>query len=305
MKSPLVSVVMNCRNGERFVHEAIQSVLQQSMGDFELVFWDNRSTDSTAEIVKGIPDTRIRYILSDHDDSLGQARNRAFAEARGQWIAIIDSDDIWLPHFLESQLTELKESGASMIYSNATYFYPDGRERLCSWRPGTKVEVIDYQQLALDYDITISTVLLEQKILSELSYVFDPELTVSEETDLFIRIAHRYKVVFNPQVLARYRMHAESDTWRRSDEFIRDAEKISRNFEQAGLNPELVQNGIMESAYWTAAVSSWMMSKGADTRQYLQSMRKRQLRIPLLFCLSFFPYRLIAPFLRMAGKRVF
>ena len=80
---------MNCRNGERFVYEAIQSVLQQSMGDFELVFWDNRSTDSTAEIVKGIPDTRIRYFLSDYDDPLGQARNRAFAEARGQWIALL------------------------------------------------------------------------------------------------------------------------------------------------------------------------------------------------------------------------
>ena len=89
-------------------------------------------------------------------------------------------------------------------------------------------------------------------------------------------------------LLVRYRMHAESDTWRRADEFIRDAKKILLNFEQAGLNPELEQSGIMESAYWTAAVSSWMKSNGSGARQYLQSMRHSQLRILLLFCLSFF-----------------
>ena len=76
-KTPLVSVVMNCRNGERFVRETIDTVLQQTMSDLELVFWDNRSTDATAEIVKGYEDPRIRYLLSDSDDTLGRARNHA------------------------------------------------------------------------------------------------------------------------------------------------------------------------------------------------------------------------------------
>ena len=62
-KTPLVSVVMNCRNGERFVRETIDSLLEQTMDDWELVFWDNRSTDATAEIVHGYPDPRIRDFL--------------------------------------------------------------------------------------------------------------------------------------------------------------------------------------------------------------------------------------------------
>jgi len=294
---------MNCRNGEQFVREAIQSVLDQTMGDFELVFWDNRSTDSTAEIVKSIPDTRIRYLLSDSDDCLGQARNRAFSEATGQWIAIIDSDDIWSPHFLEAQLAGLKESGASMIYSHATSFYPDGRERPYAKRSGTKVEAIDYRDLALDYDICISTVLFKRQVLSGLSYIFDPELAVAEEADLFIRIAHQHPLAFNPETLARYRMHAESDTWRHADEFIRDGKKIAQNFEEVGIDTQLVRDGILESAYWTAAMSSWMKSDGTIARQHLQSMQHRQLRVPLLFCLSFLPYRLVSPILRAAGKR--
>ena len=287
------------------MREAIQSVLDQTMGDFELVFWDNRSTDSTAEIVKGIPDSRIRYLLSDIDDGLGQARNRAFAEASGQWIAIIDSDDIWAPHFLEAQFAGLKESGASMIYSNATSFYPDGRENVFSKRSRTRIEVVDYRELTLNYDICISTVLFERRVLSGLSYIFDPELKVAEEADLFIRIAHRHPVVFNPETLTRYRMHAESDTWKSADEFIRDAEKIMRNFDEVGIEPELVRDGFLEAAYWTAAMANWMGANGSVARNYIRSMRHHRLREPILFCLTYLPYRLVSPVLRMAGKRAF
>ena len=301
---PLVSVVMNCRNGEKFVREAIDSVLGQSIDDWELVFWDNRSTDSTAEIVKSCGDCRIRYFLSDSDDDLGQARNRALSHASGEWVAILDSDDVWHSNFLEKQLTLLKEVGASLIYSNAESFYPDGRKHLYSKRSDKSPVRIDYRALALDYDICISAVVFKRRILSELSYVIDPALKVAEEADLFIRIANRYPVVFNPEVLARYRMHAGSDTWRSSEDFIHDAKKIMANFEELGMDPGPVRDGILQAAYWTSAMSSWMKSDGGAARRYLRSMQERRIRGHVLFCLSFFPYGLVSPLLRLAGKRV-
>lgn len=303
MKSPLVSVVMNCRNGERFVLEAIQSVLDQTIGDFELVFWDNRSTDSTAEIVRGIQDPRIRYFLSDSDDSLGQARNRAFSEVSGEWVAILDSDDIWLPNFLEAQLAGLKETGASMIYSNATMFYPDGREILFTGRPATRIQEIDYKDLTLNYDIHVSATVFHHSVLEGLSFIWDPEMTVQEDKDLFIRIAHRHPVVFNPETLVRYRVHASSDTWRHGDDFIRDAEKLIINMKEAGIDPEFARDKILEHAYWLAAKASWMKSDGALTRHYLRSIPPPHVRFTILFYLSFLPYRMMAPIFRIAGKQ--
>ena len=302
-KTPLVSVVMNCRNGERFVRETIDTVQQQTMGDLELVFWDNRSTDATAEIVKSYEDPRIRYFLSDSDDTLGQARNRALAEATGRWIAFLDSDDLWNPDFLERQLSLLDKTGASMVYSNAFIFYPDGREDLNTRGRGSEVEEVDYRQLTLDYDICISATVFERRVLSELTYVVDPDLMAGEEADLFIRIASLRRTIFNPAVLARYRIHSTSDTWTNSENFIHDARKMMQNFGKLGLDTTGVRDGMLEAAYWTAAMSNWRKRDGKRARQHLRTMKGPRLRRYVLFCLTFLPYGLVSPLLRLAGKR--
>jgi len=302
-KTPLVSVVMNCRNGERFVRETIDTVMQQTMGDWELVFWDNRSTDATAGIVKSYGDPRIRYFLSDSDDTLGQARNRALAEATGKWIAFLDSDDLWNADFLERQLNLLEETGASLIYSNAISFFPDGREVLHTGGRGSRVEEVDYRQLAYEYDICISATVFAREVLSELTYVVDPELLAGEEADLFIRIASIRRAVFNPAVLSRYRVHSSSDTWINSENFIHDAKRMIKNFGELGMDTTPVRDGMLEAAYWTAAMSSWMKHDSQRARRHLREMRSKRPRQLILFCLTFFPYGLVSPLLRLAGKR--
>lgn len=279
--------------------------MQQTMTDWELVFWDNRSVDTTAQIVKSYNEPRIRYLLSDSDDTLGKARNRALAEARGKWVAFLDSDDIWYPEFLERQMNVLDQTGASMVYANAFSFYPDGREQLHSQRRGTQIKEIDYRELALDYDICISATVFERRVLSDLTYMVDPDLMAAEEADLFIRIASRHRTVFNPEVLARYRVHSSSDTWTNSENFIHDGKKIMKNFEEIGLDPSVVRDGILEVAYWTAAMSSWIKKDGTRAREHLRAMRSKPVRRLVLYCLTFVPYGSMAPLLRLAGKRAF
>ena len=104
---PLVSVIMNVRNGAAFLREALDSVLAQSFKDWELIVWDDCSTDDSAQIVSQYRDDRIRYFLSPEDTPLGRARDRAIRQARGEWLAFLDQDDVWLPHKLE------KADGAS------------------------------------------------------------------------------------------------------------------------------------------------------------------------------------------------
>src|SRR5450755_3635344 len=97
-----VSIIMNCLNGERFVREAIDSVYAQSYSDWEIVFWDNASTDKTGEIAQSY-DSRLRYFRADQTVPLGPARNLAIQRARGEWVGFVDYDDLSMPDRLTRQ----------------------------------------------------------------------------------------------------------------------------------------------------------------------------------------------------------
>src|SRR3972149_5927289 len=91
-RAPLVSVIMNCYNGARYLREALASVLVQTFTDWEIVFWDNQSADESAAIFKSYSDRRFRYFLAPEHTVLGRARNLAVEQARGEWIAFLDCD---------------------------------------------------------------------------------------------------------------------------------------------------------------------------------------------------------------------
>src|ERR1700722_18495568 len=124
---PMVSVIMNCLNGEKFVRQAIHSVYDQTYQDWEIIFWDNASTDGTAAIAKSFDDGRLRYFCSEHTVPLGKAREWAFSKAQGQWVAVLDHDDAFLPRRLERQLAEL--AGNDYVFSYSGYREIDERGR--------------------------------------------------------------------------------------------------------------------------------------------------------------------------------
>ena len=107
MKSKgLVSVIMNCHNGEAFLREAIQSVLKQKYKKWELIFWDNNSRDASAQIFKSYKDKRLKYYFRKKKVSLYESRNSAIKKAKGEFIAFLDQDDIWLPNKLFLQINK-------------------------------------------------------------------------------------------------------------------------------------------------------------------------------------------------------
>ena len=118
---PLVSIIMNVRNGAAFLREALDSVMAQTFADWELIVWDDCSTDDSANIVSQYHDDRIRYFLSPDETPLGTARDRAIRQARGEWLAFLDQDDVWLPHKLEQQMA-LIDDGVGIIYGRTVFF---------------------------------------------------------------------------------------------------------------------------------------------------------------------------------------
>lgn len=113
----LVSIIMPSWNTGRFIGESIQSVLDQTYPNWELIIVDDCSTDNTDEIVASFHDERIRYFHNENNSGAALTRNHALREARGEWIAFLDSDDLWTPEKLAHQLAFMKENGCVLSFT--------------------------------------------------------------------------------------------------------------------------------------------------------------------------------------------
>lgn len=113
-----VSILMNCFNGEAYLKEAVDSVLNQTYSDWELIFWDNQSTDRSAEIYKSYVDSRLKYYYAPRHTLLYEARNHALDHATGEFVAFLDVDDWWLPEKLDSQIELFSDADIGFVCSN-------------------------------------------------------------------------------------------------------------------------------------------------------------------------------------------
>ena len=115
----LVSIIMPSYNTGRFIKETIESVLAQSYSNWELILVDDCSKDDTdAVLSEYLADARIRYIKNEINSGAAVSRNRALREAKGKWIAFLDSDDLWEPEKLEKQIRFMEENGYHFSYTN-------------------------------------------------------------------------------------------------------------------------------------------------------------------------------------------
>lgn len=131
--SELVSIIMPSYNTGRFIKETIESVLAQSYITWELIIVDDCSTDNTDDVVRPyLADERIRYIKNDTNSGAAVSRNRALREAKGKWVAFLDSDDLWEQDKLQKQITFMKNNGYHFSYTN--YIKIDEESKLNSKR---------------------------------------------------------------------------------------------------------------------------------------------------------------------------
>lgn len=208
---PLVSVIINVRNGAGTLREAIASVLAQTCDDWELIVWDDRSTDASAAIVAEYPDPRIRYFLSPDDAPLGKARRDAILQATSEWIAFLDQDDIWLPAKLERQLA-LAETGVGLIYGRTIRFYASGLERdydqTHEYKPLPEGDI--FTQLFTDSCfIAMSSAMFRRSAIEAIGGIPE-EVWIVPDYYLYVAVAQKYRVGAIQEPVCRYRMHPES-----------------------------------------------------------------------------------------------
>jgi glycosyltransferase involved in cell wall biosynthesis len=237
---PRVSVIMNIRNGAEFLRQAVESVLSQTFADWELIAWDDCSTDASASIISKYADLRIKYFLSAEDVSLGQARDRAIREARGEWLAFLDQDDVWVPAKLEKQMA-LVSSETGIIYGRTLVFYPDGRR--------TDYDVSHEFTLLPQGDIftqlfteacfiAMSSAVLRRSAVADIGGI--PEtINLVPDYYLYAGIARRYKARAVQEVVCLYRMHASNLSRRRDSRLYLEPLSVVNQW-AAALPSELV-----------------------------------------------------------------
>jgi glycosyltransferase involved in cell wall biosynthesis len=210
-----VSVVMPAYNVERFVEATMESILAQTHRDFELIIVDDGSTDRTLEILESFRrvDPRV-CVLTQENSGVAAARNAGISEARAQWIAVMDADDIMEPYRLERQIAFIEDHPDLAIASSlVTWIDPDGRELGRSQSNlTTEQAVLDEYRKDPVLILSHPTCFIRRDILLRVGG-YRTEFWASSDIDLFNRIADAGgKILVQPEYLVRYRIHSGSVT---------------------------------------------------------------------------------------------
>ncbi|MBE9039697.1 glycosyltransferase [Oscillatoriales cyanobacterium LEGE 11467] len=207
---PTISVIIPVYNGAGTIQETIESVLNQTFTDFEIVVIDDGSKDNTVDVVKSIGDYRVK-VFSYANAGQGESRNRGIDRATGEYLAFIDADDLWTEDKLEKQLAALQENPhAEVAYSWVNYI--DESSKFI--RQGGRIEVNGdaYGHLLLtDFLENGSNPLVRREAFDEVGN-FDKDLPPAEDWDMWLRLAAKYDFVCVPQAQILYRMTSTSQS---------------------------------------------------------------------------------------------
>lgn len=215
MDKPVVSVLMPAFNAEKYIAQAVDSILQQSFHNFELIILNDGSTDSTSQIIEKINDQRIRVIQLEQNQGLVKARNRLVDEARGKYLAFLDSDDVAMPDRLQKQVDFL-EQGEADLCGSAYYSLYEGKGKTKS----SKERYTDADIRAL---ITISSPLCNPAVMGKTEifkrFPYSAGKDYAEDYSLWAQLALAgYRFANLKEKLITYRIHEKQTSQVRNSE---------------------------------------------------------------------------------------
>ena len=223
IKKPLISILMNCYNGEKFLIEALNNVINQSYKNWELLFWDNQSTDKSLEIVKRYRDKRIKIFYSTQHTNLGKARKNAFEKANGKYLAFLDVDDTWEVDKLKKQVKAFEnDEELGLSFTNSLYFSKKNKEYL--YKPNPEF-ILNTKSLITDYYISLNSVMININKIEKLEYDFDPNYNHICDFDLIVRLSSIAKFKYLNKVLSGWRIHGNNESFKRREIFNIEKEK--------------------------------------------------------------------------------
>ena len=207
-KEILVSIIVNCHNGEKYLKDALLSIKNQTFQNFEVIFWDNNSLDNSKKIYLSINDNRFKYFFSKEKLKLYDARNLALSKCSGDLITFLDTDDLWLNNKLSEEVFEYKKNNFDILYSN--YYIKKQSSKKLKLK---KVQLIssDFQNSYLkNYDVALVTICISKKILNK--NMFDSNYNIIGDFVFMMRMSKFSKISILNMPLSIYRVHDNNYT---------------------------------------------------------------------------------------------
>jgi len=221
--NPLVSIIMNCHNGEKYLREAIDSIYAQTYSNWEIIFWDNASTDASKSIAMSYSH-KLKYFYNSEKTSLGKARNLACKKAEGDYLAFLDVDDLWCDNKLTDQINLISNSSdIGFVYGRSEILNMED-ETVDIFMDGKKLpEGYVFKELMKGDFVPFCSALIDARKFFEIGG-FPSHYNNSTDYWVFLHLAHKYKVLALQDVCCTYRWHESNAS--RSQVMIRAYENI-------------------------------------------------------------------------------
>ena len=210
---PLVSIIMNCFNGEKYLQRALESIIKQTYSNWELIFWDNQSTDNSKKIFESFKENRFKYYYSPkYFSKLYEARNHAISKTNGEYVAFLDVDDLWTPNKLESQIPLFKDKDVALVFGN--FWILDerlGKKNIKKFEKKKFETGFILKNLLKNYYIGILTAVVRKSVINKMEG-FNNNFHIIGDFDLFVRISFSWKINCVQEPLAYYRIHSSNES---------------------------------------------------------------------------------------------
>ncbi len=230
--SPRVSIIMNCFNGEKFLNQSLDSIIQQTYKNWELIFWDVSTSDKSKKILEEYKEKRFKYFNIGVKKNLYNSRNEAIEVSNGELIAFLDCDDWWHKEKLEKQIKLFEDESVAMVYSG--YFeYHQHKNKFKKISSSKIFSGYIQSKIIHDYHIGILTTLIRKKVFNEIRG-YNNFFHICGDFEFNIRMSENNKIIGLKEFLAYYRIHKENIS-RDIDKEIIELEYCYEIFKKKGL----------------------------------------------------------------------
>ena len=216
-KKPLVTIIINCFNGEKYLKDCIQSVINQSYENWEVIFWDNVSNDGSKKIFNRYKDKRLKYFRAKKHSTLYKARNLAVKKAKGNIITFLDTDDFWHKDKLLIQLKYFISKNCSVSYTNLNII-KDNNKSIKKNYFGKLYSGFVTQQLLDTYKVGIITAMLKKSIFEKNK--FNSKYQIIGDFDFFLKLSQKHKFCCVQKSLSYYRQHNDNFSSKKSSLYV-------------------------------------------------------------------------------------
>lgn len=278
MKEALISIIMNCFNGEKFIEESLRSIVNQKYQNWELIFLDNNSNDSSAKIFKKFKDKRFFYFKNNKTTNISIARNKAISLCNGEYLSFLDVDDYWDEKKLINQIKCFDEKTGVVftdfwiIKENLKIFKPEYKHKLVNLRFHNSIK----KTIIENYEIVQSTIMIKKNILVNSTEIYDEKFHIIGDFILFLKLMNITSIYHLKEPLTYRRIHRNSESRKHMEKTIEEFDTfIKINNSSKHLNK--IESNILYKSNMVRKIL-FLLSK----KNYLSSFRLF-LKINLIF----------------------